>query len=276
MRSNGIRKSTSKNVGILGHGEIGSSIARLCEEAGFTVFIRDRHVDNIKGQKIDYLHVNIPERKRSEFIRVVGRTMKELQPKLTVINSSTSVGVTKILANKTGLPVVHSPVIGVHPHLYESIKFHFKKIIGPTNKKSLALAKKHLKALGLKIVVYDNAETSEAAKLLDLVYYAWNIIFAKWMQTASKDLRLNFDQVYTMHNKIYNKGYKKLRPNVIRPILIPQSGPIGGHCTIPDTILLHRYYKNRFTNFILKEQERYLRETLKEQGKSIPDLKKNP
>lgn len=248
------------NVGILGAGEIGTSVAKVIREAGFKIFIRTRHKDELQGNKIDFLHVTIPEKDQREFIFQISGIIKEFKPQLTIIHSSTSVGVTRKIHKRTGLPIVHSPVIGVHPHLYDSIRFHFKKIIGPVDKNSLLLAKKHFKDLHLKTIVYESAETSEAAKLLDLIYYAWNIIFAKWVKEVSKDLRLNFDQIYTLHNQIYNDGYKKLRPNVLRPILSPVQGPIGGHCTIEDTILLHKKYKNRFTTFILKEQKRYIQQ----------------
>src|SRR5581483_1699843 len=169
------------------------------------------------------------------FIKIVTETIKRLQPKLTIINSSVTPGTTDKIQKLTKTLIVHSPVIGIHPDLYESVKLVFPKIIGPTSAASLAAAKKHLKSLGLKIEIYDSARTSEAAKLLDLVYYAWNIIFVKEMKKICDKLNLNIEQVYILHNQIYNDGYGKLLPNVVRPILVPVDGPITGHCTIPDT-----------------------------------------
>lgn len=246
-----------KVVGILGNGEIGQTIGRICSEAGLNVLVRELAYDEIGNNKVDYLHVNIPEANQKDFIKVVIANIKEISPKLTIINSSITPGTTRKIYEKTNALIVHSPVIGIHPDLYTSVKYYFPKIIGPIGQKSLIEAERHFKTLGLKTAVYNNAETSETAKLLDLVYYAWNIIFNKWVFEVCQKLNLDFEQVYTKHNQIYNKGYGQILPNVIRPILIPQKGPITGHCIIPDTLLFHKYHKSKLTEFILKENKRY-------------------
>lgn len=247
-------------VGILGKGEIGSAITRLCKEAGYKVFIREIDYDQLKGKRVDILHVNIPELSTRRFVGIVTKAIEELSPNLTIINSSATPGTTRKIFQKTKVPIVHSPVIGLHPHLYDSIKHYFPKIIGPVDNKSLDLAKKHLTKLGLQLEVYKNPEESESAKLFDLAYFAWNIIFCKWVKKACDDLGLNFDDVYTKHNKIYNKGFSNLQPNVVRPILVPQEGPIAGHCIIPDVVLLDNIYKSRLTKFILDENKNYRNE----------------
>lgn len=259
-----MNKNNKQIVGILGHGEIGSAIARICREARLKVLIRELTFDQIKDQKVDFLHVNIPQKDNRQFVDTIVRNIKQLSPGLTIINSSVQVGTCRKIQKLTGADIIHSPVIGVHPHLYESIKFHFRKIIGPVNKNSLKKANLHFKTLKLKTEIFDCAETTEAAKLLDLVRYGWDIIFCKWIKEVCGYLDLNFDQVYTKYNKIYNKGYSKLRPNVKRPMLIPIDGPIGGHCTIEGTILFDKTYSNRFTKFILEEQKKYFKETKKE------------
>lgn len=267
-RPNG--KHDRERVGILGCGEIGSSITKICKEAGYEVLIRELKYDQIAGDRITYLHVNIPEKNNKQFINTIVKNIQETKPKLTIINSSTTPGTTRKIFLQTHLPIIHSPVIGVHPNLYESIKYLFPKIIGPVNKQSLDLAREHFRKLGVQILEYDRAEESEAAKLLDLVYYAWNIIFCKWVDSICKELGYNFAQVYTKHNQIYNAGYSKLLPHVIRPVLVPIPGPIGGHCTIPDTLLFHKFYMNLFTSFILSENKKYAKE-LKDSKKILGD-----
>ena len=248
---------TAETVGILGYGEIGQAMAKICQESNFKVLIRELKYDQIGKNKIDYLHVNIPEISPQSFIEIVTKNIRELMPALTIINSSISPGVTRKIYNQTHANIVHSPVIGLHPNLYLSIKKTFTKVIGPIDRKSQKLATRHFKHLKLKVSVYDSPENSETAKLLDLVYYAWNIIFCKWVNEICQSKNLNFDQAYTLQNKIYNSGYSQLLPNVVRPVLTPVPGPIGGHCTIPDTVMFHKYLKNRFTNFILNENKRY-------------------
>lgn len=248
---------TNKTVGILGYGEIGKAMARVCQDAGFRILIRELTYDQINNNKIDYLHVSIPERNQSDFIKIVVKNILELKPILTVINSSTTPGTVKQIAKLTKYPVIHSPVIGVHPDLYLSIKKYFTKVIGPTSNVSKKLAIEHFNKLKIKYTLYDSSENSESAKLLDLVYYAWNIIYCKWVKEMCDKNKLNFDQVYTMQNRIYNAGYKKLLPDVVKPVLLPIPGAIGGHCTIPDTEIFHRYSPSRLTAYILKENELY-------------------
>ena len=45
--------------------------------------------------------------------------------------------------------VVHSPIRGIHPKLFDGIKT-FVKYIGADNKEAGDLAKKHLEGLGIK------------------------------------------------------------------------------------------------------------------------------
>lgn len=248
-------KKIRQVVGILGNGEIGSSVARICKDAGYKVLVRELKYDEIKNNKINILHINVPEKSSNKFINLAVKNINELKPDLTVINSSTTLGVTREIFNQTKANIVHSPVIGLHPNLYESIKYFFKKVIGPTSEKSKKLALAHFKKLGLKTIVYKSSDESEAAKLLDLTYYAWNIIFCKWVKEFCDENKLSFDDVYVKQNELYNEGYSKLLPNVVRPILKPHPGPITGHCTIPDVKLIHKKYKNRFTSFILKENK---------------------
>lgn len=246
-----------KTVGLLGCGEIGKTIAKICLEAGYKVLVKELKYDQIKNQKVQFLHVSIPEKDPKVFTKIVATAIKKYQPKLTVINSSTTPGTTRKIAQETKTLVVHSPVIGLHPHLYQSVKNIFPKIIGPVGKESATEAVRHFKKLGLTYEVYNSAEESEAAKLLDLVYYAWNIIYCKWVAQLCRKNKLDFSKVYIKHNQIYNGGYSKLLPNVVRPILIPFPGPIGGHCTIPDTKMIEKYYPNSLTKFILKQNKQY-------------------
>ncbi|MEK7526571.1 MAG: hypothetical protein AAB546_03770, partial [Patescibacteria group bacterium] len=144
------KNNTKQIVGILGKGEIGSAMAQICQEAGYIVYARDLNYDELKNKTIDFLHVNIPEKKNKDFVEVVVNAIKELKPKLTIINSSVSPGTTRAIFKKTKLPIVHSPVIGVHPNLYDSIKNGFRKVIGAINKQALMETKKHFNKLGLK------------------------------------------------------------------------------------------------------------------------------
>jgi len=62
-----------------------------------------------------------------------------------------------------------------------------------------------------------------------------------------------FNDVMTKWNTEYNRGYKLLgKPNVIRPVLTPPKGKIGGHCIIPNAETIKGYFKSDVIEYILK------------------------
>lgn len=253
-------KTKSNSVGILGYGDVGKAIADICKEAGYNVYIRDLERDQLPDKQIDYLHITIPEKSASEFIKTSVGVIKEFSPKLTIIHSSITPGTTKCIHEKVNLPMAYSPIIGVHTHLKDSIRNYFPKMVAPADAVSKYEAARHLKSMGLKVIMFDNPSDLEAAKLLDLIYYGWNILYCKWTKKFCDDMGLDFNNVYTKYNRIYNQGYEKLMPDVVRPVLIPRKGPLGGHCLIPDTKLIHDIYQSELTEYILHQNEKFKKE----------------
>jgi len=236
----------SKNkVGILGYGEVGQAIAKFYKNPQIKDLNRN---DGLEG--VEILHVCIPW--SNNFIKIVKKEIKKIKPKLTIIHSTIAPGATK----KIGGMIVHSPVRGVHPHLYQGIKT-FVKYIGTDNKKAGELAKKYLESLGIKTKVFSSSITTEIGKLLDTPYYGLCIAWHGEMKKICDKLGVNFNEAVTDFNKTYNEGYKKLgKPNVTRPVLYPPERGIGGHCVIPNAELLKKYYKNKALDLILKYKPR--------------------
>ena len=128
------------NIGILGYGEVGQAIAKFYGSAGSPqAKIKDLNKDDgLKG--VEILHVCIPFNEK--FIEVVSKEIKSIKPKLVIVHSTVAPGTTKKLISKTGNKMIaHSPVRGIHPHLYKGIKT-FVKFIGAENKKAGEMAKK--------------------------------------------------------------------------------------------------------------------------------------
>lgn len=240
------------NIGILGLGEVGLVIKKLCQKK-HQVFVRTRTRDQIKNHKIDILHICIPYNEKFESI--VLKNLKEIKPKFIIIDSTVKPGTTQSLYKKSKALLIHAPIIGIHPHLYKYLKV-FKKPLGAVNTKAYALAKKHFNDLGVKTQCFDTPFESELAKIMSTTYYAWNIIFEKYLYSLCLKHNANFDQVYVKWNKMYNLGYKKSKPNVIRPILKHMPGPIGGHCLIPNVKILDQWLKDDFTRFILLQNQK--------------------
>jgi len=238
-----------KKIGILGYGEIGKAIARFYKSASWRTKIKDlKRDDGLHG--VEILHICIPW--SDNFINIVKKEIKEIKPKLTIIHSTVAPGTTK----KIGGMVVHSPVRGVHPYLYEGIKT-FVKYIGADNKKAGEMAKKHLESLGIKTKLVYPSKTSELAKLFCTTYYGLCIAWHGEMAKICKKEKVNFNDVATELNKTYNEGYAKLgKKNVIRPVLFAPENGIGGHCILPNAKILKEYYKSKAIDLILDYEKK--------------------
>ncbi|KKT73014.1 MAG: EsV-1-83 [Microgenomates group bacterium GW2011_GWA2_44_7] len=234
-------------IGVLGIGEVGNAILSILEEK-YHVLKKDIKFDEIKKTRLEVLHVCIPYNKN--FLKSVVQQIKKNRPSLVIVHSTVKPGTTSKIAKNTKSPVVHSPVMGTHPNLKRDI-LKFPKFIGPVNNKSANLAVAHFKSVGIKIIIFNNPLETELGKLLDTTYYAWNIIFSKFVWNLCKSNTLDFDNVYTKFNEVYNTGYQSTKPNVIRPILKYLNGPIGGHCIIPNAQILEGYRKNPISRFVL-------------------------
>lgn len=239
----------AESIGILGYGEVGQAMAKFYNGPRIKDLNRN---DGLKG--VDVLNVCIPW--SENFVKIVKKEIREIKPKLTIIHSTVAPGTMKklVLSLPKGLGgmIVHSPIRGIHPHLYPGIKT-FVKYIGTDNKKAGNLAKKHLESLGIKTTVFQPSVTTEIGKLLDTTYYTHCIAWHGEMKNICNKAGVNFKKTVTDFNKTYNEGYKKLKMNhVIRPVLYPPGGGIGGHCLIENTELLKKYYKSKALDLILE------------------------
>lgn len=242
------------NVGILGLGEIGKAFKEVIAEK-YPVYGRDLGYDEIGDKKVDILHVCIPY--SDNFVKIVVREIQDLKPRLVIIESTVAVGATRRIANQVKCLIAHSFVRGIHPNLAEGIKT-FVKMIGGMDKESAEEADKHFRILGIKSFHFIPPEISEAAKLWDTTYYAWNIIFQKEVWKYCQKNGLDFEIVYDYANRTYNEGYTKLgHPEFIRPVLGQVNGPIGGHCLIPNATILEAKSGNPITKFILNRNKTY-------------------
>ena len=221
-----------KKIGILGYGEVGQAIAKFYKK----VYIEDIEESNFP-KKLDILHVCIPY--NEHFINIVKRHIDNYKP-LVIIHSTVPVGTTEKICYKF---VVHSPVRGVHPNLYNGLKT-FIKYIGADFAGAGRLAANHLGEIGMNPQIVYRSKTTELAKLLSTTYYATCIAFHSYANKLCEKEGLNFDTVMGEWNNSYNAGYMELgMPEVIRPILyLPEDDIIGGHCQIPNAKLLKKQY----------------------------------
>jgi len=255
ISKNKIYNGLVESIGILGYGEVGRAIIKFYRNPRLhkcfdkQVRIKDfKKDDGLKG--VDILNICIPW--DNNFIKIVTKEIKEIKPKLTIIHSTIAPGTTKRIGDSTKVLVVHSPIRGIHPNLYSGIKT-FVKYIGTDSKKAGELAKEHLESLGIKTKVFQPSITTEIGKLFSTSYYAVCVAWHGEMKEICDKTRVDFEKAVTDFNKTYNEGYKKLgKSNVVRPVLYPPKGGIGGHCLIGNAKILKEHFDSQAIELILK------------------------
>ncbi|MCK9319990.1 hypothetical protein [Methanoculleus sp.] len=238
---------------IIGNGEVGSAIYKVLEENGKNVAMYDIKDPDFESEinncETKTLHITYPY--SDKFFHTTYFYIEKTKPELVIIHSTVPVGTTKELIGRncfsSVIYFVHSPVRGQHPNLYESLKT-FVKYIGTDSDIAFEMTKKELK--GMPVRRMKSTETSELAKLLCTSYYGIMIAWHREMKDMCDYFNVDFYEAVTDLNRTYNEGYCKFRPNVVRPILDPPSGKIGGHCVVENSILLGKQYKSNFLDLI--------------------------
>jgi len=237
-------------VGVIGNGEVGNAVHQLYFNKPFNVFIKDKN-DNKTLESCVILNICFPY--SEDFVNIVSNYINICKPILTIIHSTIKPGTTKHIQSLIqGRFVVHSPVRGNHPYLYDSLK-HFAKYIGSDTEDGKLLALEHLKYLGLNVMCMKSSFSTELAKLLCTTYYGVCIAWHQLAKNLCDEHDLNFSEVMTEWNNTYNEGYKKIyMENVIRPVLSPPGNKIGGHCVIPNAELLSYLTESSLIEEVLK------------------------
>jgi UDP-N-acetyl-D-mannosaminuronate dehydrogenase len=231
-------------IGIIGYGEIGSSLHKLYSD--HDVFILDQRLgyfEDLTDCKV--LNICIPF--TDDFILEVNEYIEVLEPKLTVIHSTVAPGTTEKIIGR----VCHSPVRGLHPNLDLGIKT-FLKYIGSNDFEVSQEYHNHLTELGIQSHICKNSTTTEYAKLLDTTYYGMCIAFHSDVMELCEEKKLDFNEVMTLFNMTYNKGYIELgKENVVRPVLYGTK-KIGGHCVVSNANILKDHFDSDAIQMILK------------------------
>lgn len=214
---------------VLGKGEVGSSLYEVLKEKHQT-FIRDIEPGADDPEVVEVMNVCFPP--GPSFEETVRKYQERYKPLVTIIHSSVPVGTTR------RLNAVHSPIHGRHPNLSEGIRT-FVKYLGGTDQKKLRIARRFLRAAGIKVRKVSSPETSEFSKLQCTTRLGWEVAYMKWVEDfCRRNPLISFEEVWSWH-KHYNKGYKRLGAgHFMRSLLKPMPGSIGGHCVINNCKLM--------------------------------------
>ena len=236
---------------ILGMGEVGETLFDLLVDRKFDCVGID--LDNTKCKKYsenevirnpEYLHVCLPGELTGFTDIVLNWIHKIKNVQVVIIHSTVKPGTTKIIQEKSSIPILFSPVRGVHRRFLNDIK-KYTKFISFDDIEINSKIKIDLENRFEKIDWMSTTKTAELAKILvDTTYYGWLINYAQITKMICEKENIDFDEMWKFADEIHeNLGN--------RPKMFP--GIIGGHCVIPNLDLIE--YEN--LDIIKKINEMY-------------------
>jgi UDP-N-acetyl-D-mannosaminuronate dehydrogenase len=198
---------------------------------------------------VDVMHVCYSCTRQETFVQITSDYVRKIKPKLTIIESTVPPGTTQKIYEITRLPMVDSPIRGMHESL-ETMKrdiLFWNKYVGGVTKESAEAARKHYEKLGLRVKILRSPAETELAKLFETTYRAWMIACFQEMHRISRHFEADFNEVVDMLEDVH-------RARLNKPVHYPDV--IGGHCLIPNTELLLSVYDSEFLRLILESNEK--------------------
>lgn len=219
---------------IIGFGEIGKSLYNVLK-TNYDVGYVDRE-DEGNADSADIIHICFPF--SDKFVEQVKEYQARFNPTYTIVHST--------VPPKTceQLGAIHSPCLGIHPHLEKSMTTFIKYLAGPRASE----VANYFRRAGMRVYILDEAKYTELMKILCTTFYGMCIEYTKDVKRQCDKLGIPFE-FWTLWNQDYNKGYTELGyPEYVRPNLIPIMQKIGAHCVLPNLELLN----TPFTDFLKK------------------------
>jgi UDP-N-acetyl-D-mannosaminuronate dehydrogenase len=236
---------------ILGMGEVGQTLFDLLVDRKFDCVGIDlddskckKYSENEVIKNPEYLHVCLPGELTGFTDIVLDWIDKIKNIQVVIIHSTVKPGTTKIIQEKLTIPILFSPVRGVHKRFLNDIK-KYTKFISFDGIEIDQKIKTDLENRFEKIEWMSTTKTAELAKILvDTTYYGWLINYAQITKMICEKENVDFDEMWKFADEIHeNLGN--------RPKMFP--GIIGGHCVIPNLDLVE--YEN--LDIIKKINEMY-------------------
>ena len=225
---------------ILGMGEVGETLFDLLVDRKFDcigIDLNDSKCKNYTENEIienpQYLHVCLPG-ELEKFTDIVIEWINKIKNiQVVVIHSTVKPGTTKTIQERSSIPILFSPVRGVHRRFLDDIK-KYTKFISFDGTEINSKIKKDLENRFEKVDWMSTTKTAELAKILvDTTYYGWLINYAQITKMICEKENVDFDEMWKFADEIHeNLGN--------RPKMFP--GIIGGHCVIPNLNLVE--YEN--------------------------------
>jgi UDP-N-acetyl-D-mannosaminuronate dehydrogenase len=210
---------------VVGLGEVGRPLFELIERGGAAVTGVDVDTRELpEPGSVELMHICFPY-EIPDFIGEAARYIELLEPRLTVIHSTVSVGTTRAVHERTGARIAHSPVRGKHVRMLEELS-SYVKFVGAVDASTGAEVAEHFESLGLRTRVLPSPESTELAKLTETTYFGLLIAWAQELERHCDALNLDYDDITAFYEEIA----------FLPPKYFP--GVIGGHCVMPNIELL--------------------------------------
>ena len=218
--------SGPETVVVLGLGEVGKPLLELVSEHHHAVGVDvTPPADNIAP--VDVMHVCYPFEIKDFVAETVGY-IRHLNPRITIINSTVAVGTTRAIADRTGTPVVHSPVRGKHVRMRDEL-LKYTKFVGAPQPASGTYAAAHFQSIGMQTRVLAAPEATELAKLTETTYFGLLIAWAQEVERHCDRVGVDYADVVSFYEEV---GFF--------PSAKYFSGIIGGHCVMANIEILRR------------------------------------
>jgi len=218
--------SRDGKVMVVGLGEIGKPLLEVLSKHHETVGVDVAPLDEPLGD-VEVMHICYPF-KIKDFIGETVRYMKKYRPRVTVINSTVSVGTTRAIAEQSGMAVVNSPVRGKHIRMAEDL-LRYDKFIGGSDTESARHVARHFESAGMKTRVLSSAEATELAKLTETTYFGVIIAWAQEVERYCDQFGVSYDEVVSIYEEVSFFPPVKYFPGVI-----------GGHCVMSNIEILRQ------------------------------------
>jgi len=228
--------TSRQSVVVVGLGEVGKPLFEVLSSHYSTKGV-DIAPPTAGIASTDVLHICFPFEIR-DFVGETARYIEMFRPKLTIINSTVGVGTTRLIAERTGTPVVNSPVRGKHICMLEELR-HYTKFIGAMDPAIGEEAARHFQAAGLKTKVLTSPEATELAKLTETTYFGLMIAWAQEIERYCDESGADYKEIISFYDEIKFFPTVKYFPGVI-----------GGHCVMPNIKILSKFAKSEILEAI--------------------------
>jgi UDP-glucose 6-dehydrogenase len=241
-----------KAVVVAGCGEIGKPIYQLCL-SGFAQVIAEDPVHGVPEPArypVAAMHVSIPG-SLPNFIEIVDGYVKNYNPEIILINSSTVPGFTDKIVEKFGIDkVVHTQVHGKHHGgRMRRDMLRYPKFVATKSDVAFEKAREVLVTMGHppeNVIRLSSPLAGEMTKLLATTYFGYLIAWTQEIERLSDQTGVSYEELM---------AFTRLAADDFR-IDNKFPGVIGGHCVMPNIAILKKTYPMPLWDFIEQSNEK--------------------